>query len=401
MTTDQVTSVVDKAALLQRIYNHITAQPISANVSLLSGQMGFAVLEAYAQRFYGLPTREQTWERIASSLAAIEAGELIHSFAGGIAGVAWGFLHLTNQGLLSSDDIDSQEIVDGLDEPLFEVSMELLRQCDYDYLHGGLSACLYYLERSPTPAVTRFIEQLVNQLSANAIRYPNGDITWLFIDFDRRPANDPVLYNLGLSHGTPSIITLLSLLYRQGYARNQCAELIQGNLQWLWHCRNQTGYSTFPHMIGDEQQEGESRLAWCYGDLGVANTFWMAGFILGLPIWQTRAYEIMLKASRRRTAEETLVKDACICHGSAGNAYLFRKFAGRNPHPLLTQAADFWLQDIATYVQPESQDDIFLRREVGQYVPKRGLLDGATGIGLVLLSELGAPTHWDRLLLLS
>lgn len=97
MTIPITTPAIDKAGLIHRIYNHITAQPIPDNISLLSGQMSFAVLEAYTQRFYGLPTSEQTWERVAFSLAAIEAGELIHSFAAGIAGVAWGFLHLTNR----------------------------------------------------------------------------------------------------------------------------------------------------------------------------------------------------------------------------------------------------------------------------------------------------------------
>ncbi|GAB4034271.1 lanthionine synthetase C family protein [Spirosoma gilvum] len=392
-------SRIDNASLLQRIYQHILSQPLTDNVSLLSGQMGYAVLEAYVQRFYGLPTSEQTWERVEAGLDAIQAGELIHSFAGGIAGVAWGFLHLTNQGLLSVDEIDPQDILAGLDEPLFEVSMDFLRAGDFDYLHGGLSACLYYLERSPTPALAHYIDQLVQQLSDMAVRYPNGDITWAYQD-DNLPS---ALYNLGLSHGTSSIIAILSLLYERGYARPRCAELILGSLQWVWNQRNHKGISVFSNFAGPEHLNSESRLAWCYGDLGIANTLWMAGSILRLPIWQTRAYEVMLKASLRRTPIETMIKDAVICHGSAGSAYQFRKFAKRTQHPQLTQAAEFWLQELVTYILPEDQDDIFLRyaTEAGQYVSERGLLDGTAGVGLVLLGELGAPTTWDRFLLLS
>lgn len=237
--------------------------------------------------------------------------------------------------------------------------MELLRMGDFDYLHGGLGACLYYLERSPTPAITRFVEQLVNQLLANAIRYSNGDITWLYTDFDGRPADAPARYNLGLSHGTPSIVAILSLLYQRGYARNQCAELIQGNLNWLWNCRKQTGYSTFPHMVGDEQQEGESRLAWCYSDLGIANTFWVAGETLLNGHWKQIAEYAVLKAATRRCRKETSVADAGLCHGSAGAAHLFSRFASRFPVPTVQQAANYWLEDTFNWALPPDENAAF------------------------------------------
>jgi hypothetical protein len=78
--------------LLHRIYRHVANQPIDIDVSLLGGQMGYALFETYYHRHFGIEDDSRIWERISASLNEIQEGKLIHSFAGGIIGVAWGFL---------------------------------------------------------------------------------------------------------------------------------------------------------------------------------------------------------------------------------------------------------------------------------------------------------------------
>lgn len=388
-------------ALFDRIYRHIHSQPIDENVSLLSGQMGYALLEAYAQPYYDQHDDSHIWARIEKSLTVIQQGDMSYSFAGGMAGVAWGFLHLTNNGLLRSDDLDAQDIVSDLDEVLFELSMEALQKGDYDYLHDGLGAGLYFLERQPSPMIIRYVERMVATLAATAVRYANGDITWLFDDFGRRQPHEGQVYNPGLSHGTASIVSLLSLFYERGYARQQCAELIQGNLQWKWRNRNQAGTSVFPTLVTEPRSDQDSRLGWCYGDLGIANALWLCGQKLQNTYWQSIAYETMLKAAKRRLPEEASIRDAGLCHGTTGVAYLFRKFDQYAAHPLLAETADYWMQQTDHYVRPETDERTFHYFNGKQYSPNLGLLDGESSIGLALLAELGAPTGWDRFLLLS
>ncbi|MBD2699536.1 lanthionine synthetase [Spirosoma sp. BT702] len=388
-------------AILDRIYQHIVSQPIDDNVSLLGGQMGFALFEAYAQSIHKQSDDSRIWERITTSLAAIQTGELNHAFAGGISGVAWGFLHLMNHGLLPADDLDAQDIVADLDGPLFEMSMASLQSGDFDYLHGGLSAGLYYLERQPSPIIARYVAEMVDTLSATAIRFPNGDITWPFHDTFNRNPEGGTLYNPSLSHGTASIVSILSLFYERGYARQQCAELIHGTLQWMESIRNQSGISVFPTMVLENRQEKNSRLAWCYGDMGIANAFWLCGQKLKNAHWQSIALETMLKTAQRRELAETAVKDAGICHGAAGAAHIFRRFAQKTHHPLFTEAADYWLQQTAQYTLPETDENVFLAFDQGALVPNLGILDGESSVGLVLLADLGVPTYWERFLLLS
>jgi hypothetical protein len=390
--------------MLDRVYQHIASQPIDNNVTLLGGQMGYALFESYYQNHKQQPDNEgRIWDRVVTSLNAIQEGGQSYSFAGGIAGIAWGFLHLCNHGLIQPDDLDANDIVADLDEPLFQVSMELLQKGDYDYLHGGLSAGLYFLERQPSAAISHYIDTFVEQLSATAIRFPNGDITWPFHDFNRRTPDRPVDYNLGLSHGTASIVAMLRLFYEGGYARKRCAELISGTLQWMWNSRNRTGNSLFPTAVGAIRKDDESRLGWCYGDLGIACAFWQAGQTLNNPSWRAIGEQTILKAAQRRSMNDTKVADAAICHGSAGVAYIFRRFAQRIPNPSLTQAADYWLQETARHASADNEENVFL----SYYAPSQtyevnlGILDGEASVGLALLAELGALAYWDRFLLLS
>lgn len=396
----QITPLSD-TLLTDRIYQHISTQPVGEEVSLLGGQMGYALVECYYQQYEREAVAGQTWDRISASLEAIQNGELIHSLATGIAGVAWGFLHLFNHGLLQDDELDAQAIVEDLDQPLTEVAMVLLQEGNYDYLHGALGVCLYLLERTSSPQIGEYLSQLVEQLAATATRFPNGDITWSDYNFGRRLPDEPIVYNTGLSHGTASIVSVLALVYEKGYARNRCAELIQGNLQWLWRNRNQSELSVFPGRITEDQQDKECRLAWCYGDLGIANTFWLAGSTLNNDVWKQIAESVIVQAAGRR-GDDVRILDAAFCHGTAGAAYIFRKFAQRMSNPVLSEAADYWLQKTMEFVQPTTEDDVFLSYHPGSgYESNLSLLDGEASVLLVLLAEQGAPTHWDRFLLLS
>ncbi len=386
---------------LHRIYAHIAARPVDHDYSLLLGQMGFALFERYYQRHFHLPEATRTWERIESSLAAIGNESLLPSFARGICGIAWAFLHLDKEGLLSDGELDAQYLMEDLDAPLFESAMTHLREGDYDYLHGGLSSLLYFLERTPSPQIEQYVTALVSQLESIAVQSPLGGLTWKMVDSERGP-DAPVLYNPGLSHGTGSIVATLSLLYQQGYARKQCARLITQTLRWMWNVRNQDNIALFPSTVGETRCDQYSRMAWCYGDLGIAASFYLAGNALGVTRWRDRARYILRKGAARRAFPDTKILDSGICHGSAGVAYIYAKFGALLKSPLLQKTARYWLQDTLQRALPATEENVFLqfdpvRQDNG---PSLGLLGGEAGIGLVLLSVLGAPTRWDRLLLL-
>jgi lantibiotic modifying enzyme len=390
--------------IVHRIYQHILAQPVGQDFSLLGGEMGFALFERYYQNHFGLPEESRTWQRIEAGLEAIGEGEQIHTFARGVAGMAWSFLHLANTGLLSSLETDAQSIVEDLDEPLFVASMKCLQEGEFDYLHGGLSTMLYFLERTPSPRIHQYIKALVLELEKLSIISPKGGITWLFMKHGHHKPGDTPEYNLSLSHGVASIVAVLALAYEKGYERERCHKLIHLALRWMWNVRNKQDTSMFPYIVTDVLQDQHSRLAWCYGDLGIASAFYLAGEKLGYKPWKDTALHTIYKSTLRREFADTHVRDAGICHGSAGIAYIYHKFSKVSTNPIISSAARFWLTDTLQRSLPETEEAVYVQLTPTKegFVPYKsmGLLEGEASIGMVLLSMLGAPTGWDRFLLL-
>ncbi|MVM30897.1 lanthionine synthetase [Spirosoma sp. HMF4905] len=399
---DQQTSV---ETLLHRIYKHVAEQPVDESVSLLDGQAGFALFESYYHRHFGINDTSRVWDRLGASIDAISSGKVVHTFGSGITGIAWSLLHLANNGFLDDSEDDPQEIIAALDEPLFMLSMDNLSVGDFDYLHGGLGACLYFLERRPTPEIDAYLTKLVAQLEAIAVKKDNGGTTWVFTNFGQRKPGDLIDYNIGLSHGTASIVAILCLLYNRGYAQSTCARLIEGTLNWMWSCRNKQNIAVFPSRVLDEPRDEFSRLGWCYGDLGIANAFGMAGETLRNDHWKQIADYTLLKTPSRRSRKDTSISDAGFCHGSAGASYLYSRYATRYQAPALEEASQYWLDDTLSRAAPTYEKDIFLAHSringADLYHPNLGLLEGESGIGLALLTHLGASPAWERLFLLS
>jgi hypothetical protein len=97
------------------------------------------------------------------------------------------------------------------------------------------------------------------------------------------------------------------------------------------------------------------------------------------------------------------LKDSGICHGSAGIAHIYNKVWHDTQQPVFKDACDYWIQktlDMAIYT-----DGIAGYKKYGgpnaAYEKTPALIDGAAGIGLVLLSYLTGDFCWDYCFMLN
>src|SRR5262249_52458102 len=128
-------------------------------------------------------------------------------------------------------------------------------------------------------------------------------------------------YNLGVAHGVPGVIALLGLVCAAGIARAEARRLLDCAVTWLL---TQQGPGGFPHWIEPQVAASPARLAWCYGDPGVASALLCAARHVTEPDWERAAVVIAHQAARRPVAQSG-VRDAGLCHGAAGLGHLFNR----------------------------------------------------------------------------
>jgi hypothetical protein len=184
-------------------------------------------------------------------------------------------------------------------------------------------------------------------------------------------------------------------------AVDRARPLLVGTVRWLLAQQTPGG---FPSGIEKERADQPARLAWCYGDPGVAAALLWAARLVDEPAWEQEARAIARRAAQQ-PAEQAGVVDAGLCHGAAGLGHLFNRLFQATGDPCLAEAARFWFErtlqmrrsgrGVGGYEAWQLDDDGKVTR-----IADPGLLTGAAGIALALLA-VTTPVEpaWDRMLL--
>jgi hypothetical protein len=210
-------------------------------------------------------------------------------------------------------------------------------------------------------------------------------------------------WNLGLAHGVPGVIAFLGQACAAGVSQQRARSVLDGAVSWLM---SQDSADGFGYWIGPDHKRETARLAWCYGDPGVAAALLVAARSVGEPAWETAALEIARRATGR-PFEQAGIKDAGLCHGAAGLGHLFNRMFQATGEACLADAARFWFERT---IRMQRQG-----RGVGGYeawgpgvndettwVADPGLLTGAAGTALALLAATtDVEPAWDKALLVA
>ncbi len=268
---------------------------------------------------------------------------------------------------------------------------------DYDLILGLVGFGVYALERGA--AGLPLARSVLDALEARARPYGNGT-AWHtgpeLLHATHLAENPEGYWNLGLAHGIPGVIALLARFVGMGIEPARSRKLLEGAVRFLLGAV--PAGARYPSWQ-PSAAAGSSRLAWCYGDLGVAHALLGAALIVDRPAWGTAALAIAHDCAAR-SAADAKISDAAFCHGASGIAHLFHRMARATDDALLASAARTWI-DHALSMRSSAGLAGFPRQEAGM-APEADatILTGAAGVGLVLhaaISEL--EPSWDRLLL--
>jgi len=328
------------------------------------------------------------------------------SLYAGFTGVAWTASHLQKH-LFAADADDANEAVDAA---LGKYLAQSPWSGDFDLINGLVGFGAYALESLPKPAAAGLLARIIDCLEESATRDSAG-LTWwtnpLWLPRHLRGNHPKGYFNLGLAHGVPGIIGLLGAAAAAGVNADKARTMLAQAVAWLLAQETRDGdWVGFPPWIEPEVTPGRNRLAWCYGDLGIAVSLLSAARSVGSRAWEERALAIAHRAARC-PIEQAGVQDAGVCHGAAGIGHLFNRLYQATGEAAFVGASRFWFQRTLAMREPGrgiAGYAAWWSSENGttKWVNEPGFLLGVAGIGLALLAA-STPLEplWDRLLLVA
>jgi lantibiotic modifying enzyme len=371
--------------------------------SLAGGAAGLAVLYGYLAQTEGgqdhVASAVQCLQR-ATAAAADNPGSA--SLYSGLAGVGWAMAHL--QGRLP--ELDGHDELDEIDQALLEHLQQSPWPDTYDLIDGLVGFGVYALERGLRGEASACLERVIERLAETAEQRADGT-TWVscqeWLPTQYRERYPHRYYNLGLAHGVPGVVALLALACAADVAVAKARPLLDGTVRWLLAQQTSAG---FPSGVAIEHPHEPARLAWCYGDPGVAAALLWAARLVDEPAWEQEALAIAIR-SAQRPAKQSGVVDAGLCHGAAGLGHLFNRMFQATHEAGLAEAARFWFERTLRMRRPGKGIGGYEAWGPGvndemTWVADPSLLTGAAGIALALVAATTSmEPDWDRMLLVA
>lgn len=388
--------------------------------SIPQGSAGLAVMFGHLDACF--PSEgwdaEAHWHLETAARSLEHNGSLGIALFGELSGVAFAADFLSKQGRRY------QGLLSTIDEvllPQVEHQVENLNAATggvvnhhYDTITGISGAGVYLLGRASVSAPRRTLESVLSCL-VRLTKEEEGGPRWRtppHLVYDERLAKEypSGFLNCGLSHGIPGPLALMSSALTAGIGVPNLETAIQSAADWLvghrlddmWGINWPVAFPLSNERGGiDEKTLQTGRAGWCYGSPGVSRALLLAGHALDNQTLVQFATDAMYAVLARPTEQRQLYS-AAFCHGIAGLLQIVLRFLHDTGLPAFSVAANQLVDDLLSAYEPDSILGYRSVEYTGKKIDNPGLLDGAPGVCLTLLSA-AAPTEptWDRLFLLS
>lgn len=323
-------------------------------------------------------------------------------YSNGVTGFASLLKFLNKEGFV---DFEANDVLSDLDEIIFNYAIKELDKGNYDFLHGAMGALYYFL--IDAEVLNDYAKRIISKLYSIVEFTPEARMYWPFFNINDSHRSEKFI-NLGLAHGQPAIVAILSKAFRldpnndnmlKGLIENATKTIIDYKYQ---DSRNSLYPSIQPILQNNDYYTG-SRMGWCYGDLGIALTLWDVGEALVDKSFKSEALECIKKSALRKDLQDGYVKDGAICHGSAGIMYIFNKFSQFSNENKYEDEINYW-KDISVKLLNTNTNTLLTGHcawsKDRQYYNDFGLLQGISGVGLSFLYLLNPEINWGEILLM-
>ena len=372
------------------------------------GTAGLALFYAYL----GAETGSEEWTGLAHrlmehSIDALSERPLLPDFYEGFTGIGWAIDHL--QGMLFEEPDDDGDDPDA--DPIGES------------LVAGAGAAAVRARRLRSDRRSRRLRDLRVPCSAAACRTALARAAGPAAHRDRRAGRRRFLlvhaagdaprlaartepdgrFNLGVSHGVAAVISVLGMCAGcRRDVRPSSGRLLDRAVDWLLAQKQNGKNWCFANSVIKGRPAGRDRLAWCYGDPGIAAALFTAARHCGHAGWEAEALDVARTAARRadgnlgdrrRRSLSWIGRPRLISSTGCTRRAAIRSWPRRRARGTGTPST-------CSGPASASRDTNSSRRRAG--MPLTGFLAGLAGVGLGLLARRQlARAGWDQFLAVS
>ncbi len=389
------------------ILNHQYDNTYGRN-GLYSGRAGDIMFLSLAYQYFSKPELLDHLSDILVGIAEdLNDYRKAHSFCYGTAGIGWLMEYLVNNKIVA---IETDEVLSDVDQFLNYEMIRYLQSGNYDFLNGAIGLLLYFHNRLASSVhkkqISDYMQKGIKLLHQIGEESPN-QIKWYSPKYgENGKATDQLEVKICLSHGIASIVSVLSKVRSN---RNYSGErevldmIIEKSINYLNAQRiNYDEFGChFPNQSLESESPIKSRLAWCYGDLGISRALVTIGKQLMNEKLIDEGLYILSVTTGRRNLEDNYVIDAGVCHGSAGIALSYMLWENEVGIEF-KEVIDYWIKKTLDYSMYE--DGLAGYKSYNgltkEYETDASFLTGIGGIGCVLLTYLNPENNnWTEMLL--
>lgn len=400
--------------ILKKIESVLLNKCKNLDKPLLSHDLSFLLFEASYYKYSKDIKHKEICLNLLNNL--LDSFDQIEYTTGGFTesfeGVLWLLVYLKKCNILDDDECYKDLI------PYLHDSIDFdLESNNFDLLHGVLNKIqtLINFYGNDSSKAEKYINLFVDRIFETRIEKDNC-IFWYNEVYD----DGSRAVNLGFAHGLPSLLVFLLKLKAEGYDNNKISVLIDGIINSLLSFSYEKSYDFFiPDVFYedlDKNKYDSSRLAFCYGDLGLAFSFLFASKILDREDLSNLAEKIVYRVCKRTLTTSGILHynddhffDTSFCHGISGVLFILTRINKIIDKEYLTKTIKYWNDELIYnlniqlniegeikfpfWMQPLSGDPYIIDEEC--------ILTGYSGTGLILLSLVYGKDDWSEIFLLN
>lgn len=405
--------------------------PLWGGISLAGGYSG--ILLMFAELDYRFP--DQNWDSAAHAYV-LKIKEEIEtkgisslSLFGGLSGICFALRKASRSGTRYQKLIHTLDkyLLEKIEDYYFSPLRENLRKGSpsfkpqYDLMQGIAGVGVYGLHCLSDSALHSMVEEILLLLIGLTKPIQRGGRSipgWYVLLEDHFLQSEKTQYpegnfNLGLSHGVSGVLAFLSAAMMRGIVLEGQHEAIERITSWIQkHRREYNGIFFWNNLVSFEEEIGTTqalhpsfplRDAWCYGTPGTAYSLFLAGKALKDKELHQFALDSFLSIFQKNQNDWLLTSPTC-CHGLSGLLLLTKKITQETKDENLVKKASSLTQLLLTFHHTDYPFGFrnlqLCKGEKFAEVDEAGLLEGAAGVLLTLLSGTGKSSGWDAIFLI-